>query len=84
MIPVGRMPSAAGGGNRHEAEGGGGGGHVSAGPSRALEVTSDGTHFTHFDEQQKIGAARALGFLLGGAVMALTWTQRIEIGTLEE
>jgi hypothetical protein len=70
------------GGSRHEEEGGGG--HGSAGPSGALEVTSDGTRFIHFDEPQKIGAALPLWFLLGAAVMALTGTQRIEIVKREE
>ena len=81
VIPVARIRYAfgGGGGNKDEGEGGGGGGHVSAGPCGALEVTSDGTRFIHFDERQKIGAALALGFLLGAAVMALTGTQRIEI-----
>jgi uncharacterized spore protein YtfJ len=81
VIPVARIRYGfgGGGGNRHEQEGGGGGGHVSAGPCGALEVTPDGTRFIHFDERQKIGAALALGFLLGAAVMALRGTQRIEI-----
>ena len=85
VIPVARIRYAFGGGgsNRHEEEGGGGR-HVSAGPNGALEVTSDGTRFIHFGEQQKTGAALALGFLLGAAVMALTGTQRIEIVKREE
>jgi uncharacterized spore protein YtfJ len=81
VIPVARIRYAfgGGGGNRHEHEGGGGGGCVSAGPCGALEVTSDGARFVHFDQRQKIGAALALGFLLGAAVMALKGTQRIEL-----
>jgi uncharacterized spore protein YtfJ len=84
VIPVAQIRYAfgGGGGNKDEGEGrggGGGGGRVSANPCGALEVTSDGTRFIHFDERQKMGAALALGFLLGAAVMALTGTQRIEI-----
>jgi uncharacterized spore protein YtfJ len=84
VIPVAQIRYGFGGGgsNKDEGEGrggGGGGGRVSVNPCGALEVTSDGTRFIHFDERQKMGAALALGFLLGAAVMALTGTQRIEI-----
>ena len=81
VIPVARIRYAfgGGGGNGHEHEGGDGGGCVSAGPCGALEVTSDGARFVQFDERQKIGAALAIGFLLGAAVMALKGTQRIEV-----
>jgi uncharacterized spore protein YtfJ len=82
VIPVARIRYAfgGGGGNKDEVEGGaGGGGCVSASPCGALEVTSGGTRFIHFDERQKMGAALALGFLLGAAVMALRRKRRIEI-----
>jgi hypothetical protein len=59
----------------------GGGGRVSARPCGALEVTAEGTRFIAFDDRRTAGAALALGFILGSAVVALIGTPRIEIAT---
>jgi len=83
VIPAARVCYAFGGGGGGaegdvEAQNGGGGGRVSASPCGALEVTPEGTRFIVFDDRRAIGAALALGFLLGAAVVALTGTQQIE------
>src|ERR1019366_4896927 len=72
VIPVAQVGYAFGGG-------GGGGGRVFARPSGALEVTPEGTRFIDFVDRPRMGAALALGFVLGAAVVALTRTRRIEV-----
>ena len=83
VVPVARVQYAfgGGGGSRDDLEGGGGGGggRVSAQPCGALEVTPEGTRFIAFDDRRAMGAALALGFILGAAVVALTGPQRIEV-----
>jgi hypothetical protein len=37
------------------------------------------TRFIQFDDRPRMGAALALGFILGAAVVALTGTRRIEV-----
>ena len=72
VIPVAQVGYAFGGG-------GGGGGRVFARPSGALEVTPEGTRFIDFVDRPRMGAALALGFVLGAAVVALSGTRRIEV-----
>lgn len=87
VIPAAQVRYAFGGGGgaKNDAEaqngggGGGGGGRVSARPCGALEVTPEGTRFIAFPDNRSIGAALAIGFVLGAAVLALSGTQRIEI-----
>ena len=83
VIPVAQVGYAFGGGGGAKAEspngGGGGGGKVSARPCGALEVTPEGTRFIDFVDRPRMGAALALGFVLGAAVVALTGTRRIEV-----
>ena len=79
VIPVAKVRYAfgGGGGNKSEREAGGGGGNVSARPCGALEVTNAGTRFIAFDDRPKIGAALALGFVLGAAVVTLSRPRQI-------
>jgi uncharacterized spore protein YtfJ len=83
VIPIAQIRYAFGGGGgvpKGNGEvSGGGGGRLSARPCGALEVTPQGTRFIDFDDRRKTGAALALGFLLGAAVVALTRSRRIEI-----
>jgi uncharacterized spore protein YtfJ len=84
VIPVAEVRYAFGGGGGTKGEanahnGGGGGGRVSARPCGALEVTAEGTRFIALDDRRTTGAALALGFILGAAVVALLGTPRIEI-----
>ena len=83
VIPAAQVRYAFGaGGGREDASGshgGGGGGKVTARPCGALEVTPEGTRFIPFEDKRRMGAAVALGFVLGAAVVALTATRRIEI-----
>lgn len=84
VIPAAQVRYAFGGGGGAKGEagdhnGGGGGGRVSAQPCGALEVTAEGTRFIAFDDRRTTGAALALGFILGAAVVALMGTPRIEI-----
>jgi uncharacterized spore protein YtfJ len=83
VIPVAQIGYAFGGGGGAKVEspnaGGGGGGKVSARPCGALEVTPEGTRFIDFVDRPRMGAALALGFVLGAAVVALTGTKRIEV-----
>ena len=87
VIPAAQVRYAFGGGGggakrEDEADahnGGGGGGRVSARPCGALEITPEGTRFIAFDDRRTAGAALALGFILGAALVALTGTPRIEI-----
>lgn len=83
VIPAAQVRYAfgGGGGNKRESDGGGGGGgRVSARPCGALEVTPEGTRFLAFDDRSRIGAALALGFILGAAAVAsLTGTRRVEL-----
>jgi uncharacterized spore protein YtfJ len=67
-----RYGFGGGGGSKKEddAGGAGAGGHMSARPSGALEITPEGTRFIAFGDQRRIGAALAVGFLLGAAVAA--------------
>jgi hypothetical protein len=58
---------------------GGGGGGAKASPAGALEVTPQATRFIAFDDRRRMGAALALGFVLGAAVVALAGPRRIEI-----
>ena len=82
VIPVAQIGYAFGGGGGAKADspngGGGGGGRVFARPCGALEVTPEGTRFIDFADRPRMGAALALGFVLGAAVVALTGTRRIE------
>jgi uncharacterized spore protein YtfJ len=83
VIPVAQVGYAFGGGGGAKAEspngGGGGGGKVYARPAGALEVSPEGTRFIDFVDRPRMGAALALGFVLGAAVVALTGTRRIEV-----
>jgi uncharacterized spore protein YtfJ len=88
VIPAAQVRYAFGGGGggaangeaeAHDRNGGGGGGRVSARPCGALEVTAEGTRFIAFDNRQTTGAALALGFILGAAVVALAGIPKIEI-----
>ena len=83
VIPVAQVGYAFGGGGGARADspngGGGGGGKAYARPSGALEVTPEGTRFIDFVDRPRMGAALALGFVLGAAVVALTATKRIEL-----
>ena len=84
VIPAAQVRYAFGGGGGAKSEadahnGGGGGGRVSAQPCGALEITPEGTRFIAFDDRRTAGAALALGFILGAALVALIGTQRIEI-----
>ena len=84
VIPVAQIGYAFGYGGGANAEGespkgGGGGGKVFARPCGALEVTPEGTRFIDFVDRPRMGAALALGFVLGAAVVALTGTRRIEV-----
>ena len=84
VLPAAEVRYAFGGGGGGakgdpEAQNGGGGGRVSARPCGALEVTPEGTRFIPFPDNRSIGAALAIGFVLGAAVVALSGTQRIEV-----
>jgi uncharacterized spore protein YtfJ len=83
VIPVAQVGYAFGGGGGARADspngGGGAGGKAYARPSGALEVTPEGTRFIDFVDRPRMGAALALGFVLGAAVVALTGTKRIEV-----
>jgi uncharacterized spore protein YtfJ len=83
VIPVARFRYAFGGGGGKprgdgQVSGGGGGGRGSAGPAGALEVTPQSTRFIAFDDRLRTGAALALGFLLGAAVVAFALANRPE------
>ena len=84
VIPAAQVRYAFGGGGgakgATEAQngGGGGGGRVSARPFGAIEVTPEGTRFLAFEDRRAMGAALALGFVLGAVVAALAGTRRIE------
>jgi uncharacterized spore protein YtfJ len=77
VIPAARVRYGfGGGGGRPKGDestggGGGGGGRASASPCGALEITPEGTRFLAFDDRGSTGAALALGFVLGAAVVAL-------------
>jgi uncharacterized spore protein YtfJ len=80
VIPAAQVRYGFGGGGGRpkgeEASGGGGGGRVSASPCGALEITPEGSRFIAFGEERKVGAALALGFVLGAALVALSGAQR--------
>ena len=87
VIPAARIRYAFGGGGGGakgdaEAQNGGGGGRVSAQPCGALEVTPEGTRFITFPDNRPVGAALAIGFVLGAALVALSGTGRI--GTVKQ
>jgi uncharacterized spore protein YtfJ len=84
VIPAAQVRYAFGGGGGARGDtdaqiGGGGGGRVSARPFGAIEITPEGTRFLVFEDRRTVGAALALGFMLGAAVVALSGTQRIEV-----
>jgi uncharacterized spore protein YtfJ len=84
VIPVAEIRYAFGGGaggpkTDAGVSGGGGGGRGSASPGGALEVTPEATRFISFDDRRKTGAALALGFVLGAALIALAGPRRIEV-----
>lgn len=86
VIPAARVRYAFGGGGGAKGDtegrndsGGGGGGRVSARPCGALEVTPEGTRFIAFGYERRMGAALALGFVLGALAVALTGARRIEV-----
>jgi hypothetical protein len=72
VIPVAQVRYGFGGGGGRAkgdaGEGGSGGGGVSVRPCG----TPEGTRFIAFGDQCRVGAALALGFLLGAAVVALS------------
>jgi uncharacterized spore protein YtfJ len=79
VIPVARIRYGFGGGagrKREDEEGGGGGGGVVAVPAGALEITPEGTRFIPFDDKRTIGAALAVGFVLGALIVSLTTSKR--------
>jgi uncharacterized spore protein YtfJ len=74
VIPAARVRYAFGGGGGtpkgdKERLGGGGGGKVSAQPCGALEITPAGTRFIRFGDSRRMGAALAIGFVLGAAAV---------------
>ena len=71
VIPAARIRYGFGGGGGSKGEQESGGGGVSAYPSGALEIASEGTRFIKFDDHRAAGIALALGFVLGAAVVAL-------------
>lgn len=81
VIPAARVwygfGAGGGRGKREEGEGGGGGGggRVCASPCGAVEITPEGTHYIPFFDWRRVGAAVALGFVLGTA-LASTWGPR--------
>lgn len=76
-----RYGFGGGGGSKGEVEGGGGGGgRVFARPCGALEITPEETRFIPFRDGPEIGAALALGFLLGAAVVGLSGPRRSKVG----
>jgi len=82
VIPAAKVRYGFGGGGgqkKGEDAGGGGGGGVAAQPCGALEITPEGTRYISFDEPRRLGAALALGLVLGAAVVALARPRRIEV-----
>ena len=82
VIPVAKIRYAlgGGGGNRRDSEQSGGGGvAVRALPCGALEIAPEGTRFIPFEDRLRLGAALALGFVLGAAVAWLTSTGRTDV-----
>jgi uncharacterized spore protein YtfJ len=84
VIPAAQVRYAFGaGGGRPNADegpgGGGGGGRFFARPCGALEVTPEGARFIAFHDGRTMGAALAIGFVLGAAVVAVTGTRKIEV-----
>jgi len=84
VIPVAKVRYGFGaGGGRHKGDeqggGGGGGGHAIARPCGAIEIGPEGTRFIAFVEPRQIGAALALGFVLGALAVALAGPRRIEV-----
>jgi uncharacterized spore protein YtfJ len=85
VIPAAQVRYAfgGGGGTKGGADdpnggGGGGGGRVFAQPCGALEITPEGTRFIPFEDRRTLGAALAIGFVLGAALVMLTGDRRIE------
>jgi len=83
VIPAAQVRYGFGGGGSHaqadEREGSGGGGGVMARPCGALEIKPESTRFIVFGDQRRMGAALALGFLVGAAMVALSGGRRVEI-----
>jgi uncharacterized spore protein YtfJ len=73
VIPVAevRYGFGAGGGGKKDESGSGGGGRVSATPSGALEITTEGTRFIAFDDRPKLARALAVGIALGALIAVL-------------
>jgi uncharacterized spore protein YtfJ len=76
VVPAARVRYAFGGGGGGakgdtQAQNGGGGGRVCAQPCGALEITPAGARFVAFDDWRRMGAALALGIVLGTVVTAL-------------
>jgi uncharacterized spore protein YtfJ len=65
VIPAARFRYGFGGGTR------GGGGRITARPAGAIEITPEGTRCIAFESPARLGAALALGFVFGAAVVAL-------------
>jgi uncharacterized spore protein YtfJ len=77
VIPAARFRFGFGGGGGPAR--GGGGGRMTARPYGAIEITPEGTRFIPADDHLRLGAALALGFLFGAALVALTGSKRIEV-----
>jgi uncharacterized spore protein YtfJ len=80
VIPVARIRYGFGGGagrkKQEDQEGGGGGGGVVAVPAGALEITPEGTRFIPLDDKRTMGAALAVGFVLGALIVSMTTSKR--------
>jgi hypothetical protein len=66
VIPAARFRYGFGGGTR------GGGGRITARPTGAIEITPEGTRCIGFESPARLGAAVAIGFVFGAAMVALS------------
>jgi uncharacterized spore protein YtfJ len=66
VIPAARFRYGFGGGTR------GGGGRITARPTGVIEITPEGTRCIAFESPARLGAAMALGFVFGAALVALS------------